>query len=479
MSGGRGRQRLTRRAGRQAGTQPDAGGRAGSTPEGARRGAEALRRTGNAAAGVLLERLGPGQPLRPGRRTRLERVFGEDFSGVRVVEGPDAARAADAVDAAGFATGDTVVLGHASVGMSRQALLAHELAHVVQQRRAGVVDAIGGPEDAAERRADVAGRRAAAGRVASPVPAPGPAAALSAPSPPVPAVQRQVRKGVLTRAQAQQRIARYLEGQLRKQGGQTIAVTPEVKNMLRRILLNDFSRMLKLDAYLGRTLFPGNPADLAAEVARFLPDYIEEPRLAHLEASTGPSATTFERVKGALARTAPFESAEQQESRWAFDRMAKEARKGEATIGPYALPLQRIVDVGKELSKPTPPPRAARARTYASVEKVIATLDEDALVPAGAKGTPAAGDYADARELARSIAGDLDIAQQRRDNAVAVRLGPSYAGVKDKARLAAAVAEIVVKVRNALPHRASEVATVEIYFGDRIVRQVAFGTPVR
>ena len=78
----------------------------------------------------------PGRQLDRGLRSGLESRFGHDFSRVRVVTGPEAEAAAASVGARAFTAGNRIVFGagqldpHSSAG---QDLLAHELAHVVQQ----------------------------------------------------------------------------------------------------------------------------------------------------------------------------------------------------------------------------------------------------------------------------------------------------------------------------------------------------------
>jgi hypothetical protein len=82
---------------------------------------------------------GAGQPLEAPVRRTMERHFGTDFSGVRLHTGPGAAAAAASVRAHAYTCGPHIVLGggagaaHAGPGFR---LLAHELAHVVQQRAA-------------------------------------------------------------------------------------------------------------------------------------------------------------------------------------------------------------------------------------------------------------------------------------------------------------------------------------------------------
>ncbi|WP_205669228.1 eCIS core domain-containing protein [Amycolatopsis suaedae] len=83
---------------------------------------------------------GSGRPLEPDVRAFMESRFGEDFSRVRVHADRPAAEAVAAVDAKAFTFGEDVVFrpGEYSprTGEGRRSL-AHELAHVVQQRRGG------------------------------------------------------------------------------------------------------------------------------------------------------------------------------------------------------------------------------------------------------------------------------------------------------------------------------------------------------
>jgi Domain of unknown function (DUF4157) len=75
-----------------------------------------------------------GRPLAAATRARLEPLLGADLASVRVHEGERAEAAARAVGASGFALGEHVVV---AAGERDEALLAHELAHVVQQRQPG------------------------------------------------------------------------------------------------------------------------------------------------------------------------------------------------------------------------------------------------------------------------------------------------------------------------------------------------------
>ena len=94
---------------------------------------------GGLAPPVVHDVLGTsGQPLEPAVRGRMEQHFGADFGHVRVHTGPQAAESARAVRANAYPVGHHIVFdaGRYQPGARRgQRLLAHELAHVVQQGR--------------------------------------------------------------------------------------------------------------------------------------------------------------------------------------------------------------------------------------------------------------------------------------------------------------------------------------------------------
>ncbi|MDT0353145.1 eCIS core domain-containing protein [Pseudonocardia charpentierae] len=105
-----------------------------------------------------------GRPLDTTTRTEMEALFGRDFGGVRVHDGPAAEQAADRVGAVGYTVGRHVVLGRPS-GNDGRALLAHELAHVAQQgpstpdgARAGKVSRDAAGEQEAHRAAETVAR---------------------------------------------------------------------------------------------------------------------------------------------------------------------------------------------------------------------------------------------------------------------------------------------------------------------------------
>ena len=79
-----------------------------------------------------------GRPLDPATRSFMEPRFGHDFTNVRVHADEKAATSARAVNALAYTVGSDMVFGagrYAPGTHEGQRLLAHELAHVVQQRR--------------------------------------------------------------------------------------------------------------------------------------------------------------------------------------------------------------------------------------------------------------------------------------------------------------------------------------------------------
>jgi hypothetical protein len=96
--------------------------------------AAAPTRTGSPIVNEVLS--ASGHALDAPSRSLMETRFGQDFSDVRVHTDEKAAESADAVDALAYTVGRQVVFGpgqYAPETGAGQRLLAHELAHVVQQ----------------------------------------------------------------------------------------------------------------------------------------------------------------------------------------------------------------------------------------------------------------------------------------------------------------------------------------------------------
>jgi hypothetical protein len=115
----------------------------------------------------------PGQPLDQKTRTYFEPRFHHDFGRVRIHSGELAAESAAAVGAFAYAAGSSIVFSEGRYQPETSAgreLLAHELAHVVQQPEAtGKVSRIGDADSPFERAADATAKDVLAGAPSSDV----------------------------------------------------------------------------------------------------------------------------------------------------------------------------------------------------------------------------------------------------------------------------------------------------------------------
>ncbi len=120
-----------------------------------------------------------GQPLDPGTRAFMEPRFGRDFSHVRVHTDGPAAASAHAVAALAYTVGQQIVFGsgrYAPTASAGRRLLAHELAHTVQEDRFGASISprleVGAVDTAAEREADRVADHVVSGRAVPSIQAP-------------------------------------------------------------------------------------------------------------------------------------------------------------------------------------------------------------------------------------------------------------------------------------------------------------------
>jgi outer membrane protein OmpA-like peptidoglycan-associated protein len=107
----------------------------------------------------------PGQPLDAATRAVLEPRFGHDFSRIRIHTDAQAADSARAVNALAYTVGEDVVFGRGQYrpeSSDGQRLIAHELAHTIQQ--AGGTGELKPSESGLEREAESASRAALEGR---------------------------------------------------------------------------------------------------------------------------------------------------------------------------------------------------------------------------------------------------------------------------------------------------------------------------
>lgn len=437
-----------------------------------------LRQAGNAAISRLLRRRGAGRPLDPQSRAPLERGFGANFGAVRLHDDQEARAAADALDATALTQGDDIYLGSAAPPPETadgQQLLAHELAHVAQQRQAGAVNAgqVSRPGDSFEQAADHAAQQVVQGDRADRAPAGTP-----------PAIQRQERmpQPGVARAEAQAALRQYLE-RLAAQTDGKVRVTPELRTAVEQMFAGDVGAILRLDGFFNRLNLPTDPATFAAEVARLLPETIEPARIAHLRrapsSGTQPSFTT--RVADAAKRTAPAPlPPDEQSAQWRFDQETGMTRKEEARragqpspIGPYSVDILRAARIVGELTKKPATTAAPQldAKVSAAIEQAVAQIRPDALIPPKLRNTPLAGSLADAQEVARALGRMLDQAHTNKQAEVELRLSADYRQAGDLGEVIDAMRAIIDIMREALPHKAANVEAVKVYFGGQLPRR--------
>lgn len=117
----------------------------------------------------------PGRPMEQSLRNEMESRFHFDFGQVRIHSDEEAGPRAATFGARAYTVGNHIVLGPRSVDLNAangRRLIAHELAHVVQQRRSAAAFQpfrLSNPGDAAEREADAAAEAVASGSTVLPI----------------------------------------------------------------------------------------------------------------------------------------------------------------------------------------------------------------------------------------------------------------------------------------------------------------------
>jgi hypothetical protein len=137
----------------------------GEAPARSRRAVLTKAKSGGARVNdphAVQQQLGQGQPLSSGVRSRMETAFGTSFQHVRAHTDSIAGSVADSINARAFTVGHHVAFGAGEYQPGTilgDALIAHELAHVVQQQGAansiGKMDTASTDYNALEHDADV------------------------------------------------------------------------------------------------------------------------------------------------------------------------------------------------------------------------------------------------------------------------------------------------------------------------------------
>jgi hypothetical protein len=128
-----------------------------------------------------MKQVGGGSPLDRNTRSEMEGAFGQDFGDVRIHAGAGAGRLSSDLNALAFTSGKNVYFApgqYAPETREGKRLLAHELAHVVQQRSAYFLASGRNAEASFEREADSAADRVVRGESVKVAPRPAAPAVL-------------------------------------------------------------------------------------------------------------------------------------------------------------------------------------------------------------------------------------------------------------------------------------------------------------
>lgn len=433
---------------------------------------------GNSATAKLLEESNAGKKIPPHVRARIERSFGVNLSGVRVDDGPAAREHADALNAEALVERGRIHWSSTAPPVESaeaEPLLAHELAHVVQQREASVLEnRVSSPGESAEVSARAAAGQAMAGKSASV----GKGGAVAG-------TQRQEKlpsdpKAIADPATATQLLTVYLQKVANTTPPQNIKKAAVVRTQLQRLAFSGGAALMDVNAFVDAATTSSDPATMAKQFVAKVPR-ITLSALADLASASfiDPQPGIVQRAKdlaekssaggGDTPKPPGYKSQEDQLKELQDKMAAMRGGKVPGGFGPFKVDifqLGRIIQGAGGVVKPTVTrPAAPQSEDYPSVTAAIAKMPKDALVPAEAKGKGDAGEWAETAEFAADLARVMDVAQKSNQTECTVNLGDNYEHVKDRAALRNAVETIIQQIRDALPHHASGVKYVDVKTG--------------
>jgi len=213
---------------------------------------------------------------------------------------------------------------------------------------------------------------------------------------------------------------------------------------------------------------PDSPADLAAKVGAALPDTIPRKYMMHLykeSEKAGGSTSTLGKVKGAikekigeLGKPPPVTG----EANRPVEAPSTQPTMGESP-GQHNVKTPEIPFGGGAPRSPKPDvPQAPAASADKAVNNIVQALGKDSLIPAAAKGTDLAGNFADAREFARSVADRLKEAEAKKQSSVSVVIPQDYKGAADLREIYDRMEAIVRQIAQVVPDGVKDVNEVII-----------------
>lgn len=404
----------------------------------------------------------------------MERQFGRDFSGVRVHDGHQAATSADDLRAAAYTTGSSIVFArdrYSPQTAPGRRLIAHELAHVVQQRDAGrLLPEISSARDVSEL---AAARCAGGGSGERP-------SVVSA----VPVIQRQPAEpdrpfmsitkradGGATDEEIETALTAFLTRVLQAQGGHELRDDELISTGLKMLAGGDFDAVMAIETFLADRGKARSPGALAMQARGHLPSYISPAQLKRLDALARQG--TDAAVKGKYGtyvddlhhgRTPTVDQPPASN--------VQPPPKISDGAGDKILPGGEKLLPGKGTWGGPPPAKTPATGSSApvDVEQVIQGLSDDALVPAGARGKPIAAELNRAQAFAWELVRRIVAAHQAKGSraaSVAMTLSAGYrqVSVDDQQAVLDAVEKITRAVAAALPDDASTLEEVMITVG--------------
>ncbi len=477
-------------------------------------GVASLQRiAGNDVVRRLVEDCPEGRPLDPATRVSMERGFGTGLKGVHIHSDAGAQAAARSVNAAAFTYGENIYVGPDAPSLKSptgRELLAHEVAHVVQQRRSSTTVGyqVSQSSDRFEHAADIAAQQVLQGGRAG----------ILAPGGTPPEIQRKPRdRG--SRDEAQQAFEELLHRVQAAQGGKTLRVTSQIRYVAELLSSNDPIRGSAVQAWLQSGTLPEDPKAFAAELAARLPDKIDPAiidRIRKMRAKP-ESASTSGRIARLVEKSTPSEPSHSEapgepSSQERFEREIRDIRRAqgqppESKVGPVAVDVGQLGRIAKGLPEALhgPPSHHPAPVLDPKIQKRIQQLvTPDALVPSGElqaqrraeekfeEAAPweerkrrtelkaareATRKYADPDQVAADLAGKFLTARQYQQTEVDLELGNAYKDVRNPKAIFSEVKKIATIVRNGLGSQAESVVRVNVLIGGNIATVIRLDSP--
>ena len=262
----------------------------------------------------------------------------------------------------------------------------------------------------------------------------------------------------------------YLNKELALQGTRQLAVNDRVKWAVLKLFKDNPDGYSWFDSRSSKAGLPGDPADFAAMVGTHLPDFIPRKNMLHLDVppAKDPDPTTVGGKGKVIVKGKLGEIGKTPEDVGNPNGPA-EAPSNQPTTGSspgqHTISTPNIPWGGTPRKNPKPNPQdTPLAREQETVNKVVQSLDDAALVPAAAKGKPEAAEFAGAKLLAQRIADQLADAEANKKDTVEVTIGPNYrhVDVDDLREIFQKIEAIVRQIAAVLPGGVRDVDKVII-----------------